>query len=164
MRVGLISDTHGLLRPEVFERLSGVDRILHAGDVGGPEILADLSALAPVEAVWGNTDGWALRAVAAESLELELAGVRFAVAHGHLVSDFDRLPLLFPDARVVVHGHSHVPGRRRLGDAWLVNPGSAGPGGEGWPPSVAIAELDGEPGAIERIVHLDLRTGRALDL
>lgn len=161
MRVGLISDTHGKLRPEVFERLSGVDRILHAGDVGGPEILTDLAALAPVDAVWGNTDGWALRDVASASLELELGGRRFAVVHGHLVSDLDGLLALFPDAVVVVHGHSHVPRCERVGDRWLVNPGSAGPGGEGWEPSVAIAETDADE---FRVVHLDLRTGRPLAL
>lgn len=161
MRVGLISDTHGYLRPEVFERLSGVDRILHAGDVGDPDILTDLGALAPVDAVWGNTDGRALREVASLSLEIELDGWRFAVAHGHLVRNLDDLPDLFPEADVIVHGHTHVPRRDRVGDIWLVNPGSAGPGGEGWRPSVAIAELDDEG---LRVVHLDLRTGRPLDL
>ncbi len=161
MRVGLISDTHGQLRPEVFERLSDVDRILHAGDVGGPHILTDLAALAPVDAVWGNTDGWAMREMASASLELELGGRRFAVAHGHLVPDLDDLLAVFPDAAVVVHGHSHVPRRERVGDRWLVNPGSAGPGGDGWEPSVAIAEI----GADEfRVVHLDLRSGRPLAL
>ena len=161
MRIGLISDTHGHLRPEVFERLSDVDRILHAGDVGGPEVLADLAVLAPVDAVWGNTDGWALRDVASASLELELGGVRFAVAHGHLVADLDRLVDTFPDAAVIVHGHSHVPRRQRMNGTWLINPGSAGPGGEGWEPSVAIAEIDAER---VRFVHLDLRSGRPLEL
>lgn len=161
MRVGLISDTHGQLRPEVFERLSGVDRILHAGDVGSPDILTDLAELAPVDAVWGNTDGWALRDVASASIELELHGWGFAVAHGHLVADPDGLLAVFPDATVIVHGHTHVPRRDRVGDRWLVNPGSAGPGGEGWEPSVAIAEI--EAGGL-RIVHLDVRTGRPLAL
>lgn len=161
MRLGLISDTHGHLRPEVFERLSGVERILHAGDVGGPEILADLSTIAPVHAVWGNTDGWALRGVAAASVQMELAGLRFAVAHGHAVAQLDRLVEEFPDADVIVHGHSHVPRRDRIGGAWLVNPGSAGPGGEGWAPSVAVAEVSG--GRID-VTHLDLRTGRTLVL
>lgn len=161
MRVGLISDTHGHLRPEVFERLSGVERILHAGDVGGTAILADLSALAPVEAVWGNTDGWELRGSAKASLELELEGLRFALSHGHLVSGFDRLVEEFPAADVIVHGHSHVPRLDRVGDAWLVNPGSAGPGGDGWAPSVAIAEIEDEE---LDLVHLDVRTGRILVL
>lgn len=157
MRIGLISDTHGQLRPEVFERLAGVDHILHAGDVGGPEILADLEALAPVAAVWGNTDGWDLRDHATASFEVDLGGVRFAVAHGHRVARFDHLRNEFPDARAIVHGHSHVPRADRVGDTWMLNPGSAGPGGEGWPPSVALVELS--DGDLD-VVHLDVATGR----
>lgn len=158
MRVGLISDTHGLLRPEIFERLAGVDRILHAGDVGGPDILADLEALAPVAAVWGNTDGWDLRGHATASVEVELAGVRFAVAHGHRVARFELLRAEFPDAGAIVHGHSHVPRADRIGETWMLNPGSAGPGGEGWPPSVAVVDV--RDGALD-VVHLDVATGRA---
>lgn len=157
MRVGLISDTHGLLRPEVFERLAGVERILHAGDVGGAEILTDLEAIAPVVAVLGNTDGWDLRDHATASVEVELDGVRFAVAHGHEVNRFDHLRDQFPDAAAIVHGHSHVPRADRIGDTWMLNPGSAGPGGEGWPPSVAVVELN--DGALD-VVHLDVATGR----
>lgn len=157
MRVGLISDTHGLLRPEVFERLAGVERILHAGDVGGPEILADLEAIAPVAAVTGNTDGWDLREHAKASLEVELDGVRFAVAHGHRVERFDHLRDRFPEADAIVHGHSHVPRADRIGDTWMLNPGSAGPGGEGWAPSVAVVEL--RDGVLD-VVHFDVATGR----
>lgn len=170
MRVGLISDTHGHLRPEVFERLAGVDRILHAGDVGGPEILSDLAALAPVAAVWGNTDGWALRGIVREHAEVEVEGVRFAVVHGHRVSTFETLLEQFPGADVIVHGHSHVPRCDRVAGRWLLNPGSAGPGGQGWAPSLAIATIDaagGTDGAVLdrlEIVHLDLRTGEPLDL
>jgi len=167
MRVGLISDTHGYLRPEVFERLARVDRILHAGDVGGPEILSDLSVLAPVVAVWGNTDGWDLRDVVSEHVQAEIGGLRFAVAHGHRASAFEKLAEQFPLADVIVHGHSHVPRCDRVAGVWLVNPGSAGPGGEGWAPSVAIATIDeSEDEAKERlsVVHLDVRTGERLAL
>lgn len=157
MRVGLISDTHGLLRPEVFDRLAGVDQILHAGDVGGPEIITDLEALAPVVAVLGNTDGLDLHGHATTSVEIELDGVRFAVAHGHRVERFDQLRERFPEARAIVHGHSHVPRADRVGDTWMLNPGSAGPGGEGWSPSVALVELNG--GVLD-VVHLDVATGR----
>ena len=170
MRVGLISDTHGHLRPEVFERLAGVDRILHAGDVGGPEILSDLAALAPIAAVWGNTDGWALRDVVPEHAEVEVEGVRFAVAHGHRVPTFEKLLEQFPAADVIVHGHSHVPRCDRVAGRWLLNPGSAGPGGQGWAPSLAIATVDEAGGTDEavrdrlEVVHLDLRSGEPLDL
>lgn len=161
MRIGLISDTHGQLRPEVFDRLAGVDRILHAGDIGRPEILADLASIAPVAAVWGNTDGWDLRDVVSGSVEVELDGMRFGVAHGHRVAEFDRLAEEFPDAHAIVHGHSHVPRRDRVNGVWFLNPGSAGPGGEGWAPSVAVAEVtDGDLA----VVHFDLRTGRKLSL
>jgi putative phosphoesterase len=170
MRVGLISDTHGHLRSEVFERLAGVDRILHAGDIGGPEIVSDLAALAPVAAVWGNTDGWALRDIVPEHAEMEVEGVRFAVAHGHRVPTFEKLLEQFPAADVIVHGHSHVPRCDRVAGRWLLNPGSAGPGGQGWAPSLAIATIDevGETDGAARdrleVVHLDLRTGAPLDL
>lgn len=161
MRIGLISDTHGHLRPEVFERLAGVERILHAGDIGRPEILADLASIAPVAAVWGNTDGWDLRDVVSGSVEVELAGMRFGVAHGHRVAKFERLADEFPDADTIVHGHSHVPRCDRLDGVWFLNPGSAGPGGEGWAPSVAIAEITG--GELT-VVHLDLATGHEMSL
>ena len=161
MRVGLISDTHGHLRPEVFDRLAGVERVLHAGDVGPPEILLDLAALAPVDAVWGNTDGWDLRDATSERLVLELGGLRIAVVHGHRVADFDELTAQFPGADAILHGHSHVPRRDLVGGIWLLNPGSAGPGGEGWAPSVAIAEISS--GRLD-VVHLDLRSGDVISL
>lgn len=161
MRVGLISDTHGHLRPEVFDRLEGVEHILHAGDVGPPDVLADLRALAPVDAVWGNTDGWDVRDVTSERLVVELDGWQFAVVHGHRVADFDALTAQFPGADVILHGHSHVPRWDRVGEAWILNPGSAGPGGEGWPPSVAVAELS--PAGVA-VVHLDLLSGDELIL
>lgn len=161
MRIGLISDTHGRLPTEVFDRFADVDRILHAGDVGRRSIISDLAVLAPVEAVWGNTDGWDLRAATAERVEVELGGLRFGVAHGHLVSEPDRLAELFPAADVIVHGHTHVPRDEMVGGVRFVNPGSAGPGGEGWRPSVAIGEIEG--GAL-RVRHLDVRSGRILEL
>lgn len=159
MRVGLISDTHGPLRPEALVRLSGVDHVLHAGDVGPVSVLMDLSTLAPVSAVWGNTDGWDVRARTSETLEIELGGLAFAVAHGHTVTRFEDLVDLHPGAAVVVHGHSHVPRCARVGDAWLVNPGSAGPGGDGWAPSVAVADVS--DGSV-RVVHYDLTDGHVL--
>ena len=158
MRIGLISDTHGLLRPEVFERLRGVDRILHAGDVGGPEVLSDLKTIAPVLAVWGNTDPFDVRACTSDRIEVDLAGVRFGLAHGHRVASFNRLADQFPGASAVVHGHSHVPRDDLVAGVRMLNPGSAGPGGTGWAPSVAIAEI--RDGAIE-VVHLDVASGSA---
>jgi uncharacterized protein len=140
--VGLISDTHGYLRPEVFEALAGVDRVIHAGDVENPDHLADLEAIAPVTAVCGNVDGAGVRLKAPEEASLEVAGVRIAVIHGHQVHpDYRLLLARFPDARVIVHGHTHVPRADAVGDVLLVNPGAAGTAQKGYQPSVAILEI-----------------------
>ena len=155
MRIGLISDTHGILRPAVFDLFQDVDHILHAGDVGSPDILIDLQTIAPVTAVWGNTDGFDIRACTTEQAEVELGGVRFALAHGHRVAEFDRLADIFPRAGAIVHGHSHVPRDDLVNGIRMLNPGSAGPGGAGWPPSVAIVDI--EDSSII-LVHLDVAT------
>lgn len=126
--MGVVSDTHGLLRPEVLRLFRGVDLILHAGDVGDPHILTDLAAVAPVRAVWGNVDGWEVRRETEEDVRAEVGGVSVAVEHGHRVSDHDELLDLHPDARVVIHGHTHLPRVERRADGRvLLNPGSAGP-------------------------------------
>lgn len=82
MRLGVIADTHGLLRPEVFELFREVDHILHAGDLGPLELLDELEAMAPVTAVYGNTDGWEVRQRLPQVAEVELAGLQFVVTHG----------------------------------------------------------------------------------
>lgn len=159
MRVGLISDIHGKLRPEVFDLLAGVDRILFAGDVERLELLDDLEAIAPLDAVWGNVDGHEIRRWTAGSVELELDGVQFAVTHGDLVApQFDSLLELYPTADVIVHGHSHVPRCDRRGSRWIVNPGAATRPKSGHPASIAIAQL--EDGEVE-ITHLSLSDGTA---
>ena len=158
VRVGILSDTHGLLRPELFEVFEGVDRILHAGDVGAPGILLDLEAIAPVEAVWGNVDGSEVRQEALEALELELGGVRVAVAHGHRVQpDYERLMDRFPDAALVVHGHTHEPALRRVDGRLLLNPGAAGHRRFRLPVSVALARLG--PDGVE-VEFVELETGQ----
>jgi len=144
MRIGLISDTHGLLRPEVFDAFEGVQRILHAGDVGKPEILTDLESIAPVTAVIGNTDGFDLRDRLAEVERLELAGLAVVVVHGHRLGSPrpDTLRAEHPDADVIVYGHTHRPLIERDRDGSLVvNPGAAGPRRFDLVPSVGILEL-----------------------
>ena len=147
MRIGLISDTHGRLRPEVFDRLAGVERILHAGDIGPPELLVELGAIGPVTAVFGNTDGFDVRAEVPEVARLELAGHSVVVVHGHQLGSPRPGPLraAHPDADVIVYGHTHRPlvDDGSAGEALVVNPGSAGAARFGLAPSVAILTLDG---------------------
>jgi putative phosphoesterase len=155
-RVGLISDTHGHLRPEVFDALAGVERVIHAGDVEDATHLTDLEAIAPVTAVSGNVDGHAVRAVAPEEAEIDVAGVRVALIHGHQVHpDYRLLLARFPDARVIVHGHTHVPRCDRVGDVLIVNPGAAGMAQKGYAPSVAILEVEE---GVATVRHVELET------
>jgi putative phosphoesterase len=140
--VGLISDTHGLVRPEVYEALAGVEMILHAGDVGGRGILTQLSAIAPVRAVYGNCDPPGEPGLSAE-LGLRLEGVTIHVSHGHELGRPlpDRLLAKYA-ADVVVYGHTHRPLIERSGPRWVVNPGAAGPRRFDLKPSVARLTLE----------------------
>jgi uncharacterized protein len=140
LTIGLISDTHGLLRPEALAALAGVDHIVHAGDIGAAAVLAGLEALAPVSAVRGNndTDGWAQRLP--ESELLELAGRRLLVVH-----DVKTLGLDPAAAQIaaVIAGHSHRPAITERAGVLYVNPGSAGPRRFSLPVAVGFLELDG---------------------
>ena len=155
MKIGIISDTHGLLRPQVFEAFEGVEHILHAGDVGDPDILVELAALAPVTAVWGNVDGTEIRARVPEVARLELDGVRIAIVHGMQFGSPtpQKVAAAHADAGLVVFGHSHRPLIQQVGPTLAVNPGSAGPRRFKDPVTVAIAEI--ENGTVEaRLVPL----------
>jgi putative phosphoesterase len=123
--VGLISDTHGLLRPEALDALRGSDFIVHAGDIGDPEIVAELGRLAPVTAVRGNIDkgAWADSLPGTEVLEVG-AGCLVYVLHD--IDDLDLDPAA-AGFQAVVFGHSHKPGFCRKDGVLYVNPGSAGP-------------------------------------
>jgi uncharacterized protein len=154
LKLGLISDTHGLLRPEVVDEFAGVDHIVHAGDVGSDAVLAELEALAPVTAVRGNVDA-GLRRRLPETAELELSGFCVAVIHGNQLSRRSATVAAarFPDASLVVFGHSHLPVVERVGQTLAVNPGSAGRPRFGSPATVALADLrDGNVAA--RILEL----------
>lgn len=124
MIVGVISDTHGLLRPEAIEALRGADRIVHAGDVGAPEILDELAKIAPLTAVRGNVDRaeWASGIAKSELIEVE--GVSIYVLH--IREELDLNPRA-AGVGVVVCGHSHVPGQEVRHGVLFFNPGSAGP-------------------------------------
>ena len=121
MRIGLVSDTHNLLRPEVLQYLRGSDHILHAGDICGDAVLQALAELAPLTAVRGNNDRgeWAQRLP--DALTVEFGGVAV-----HMVHDLKEL-VLPAGARVVISGHSHKPKVEERAGVLYVNPGSAGP-------------------------------------
>jgi uncharacterized protein len=121
LRVGLVSDTHGLLRPEVLDYLRGSDHIVHAGDICGEAVLEALSALAPLTVVKGNNDRGPWARNLRETETVRLGGVTI-----HVVHDLKEL-VLPPEARVVVSGHSHKPVAEERDGVLYVNPGSAGP-------------------------------------
>ncbi len=135
MKIGLLSDTHGLLRPEALTALAGVDALIHAGDVGDPAILDALAAIAPLHAVRGNIDTHGPCADLPTHLRLELGGLRVLVTH--VEADAGSTP----DADVIVFGHSHMPKLvLRDGRHW-VNPGAAGKRRFQLPISVAVMEI-----------------------
>jgi len=138
MIIGLISDTHGVLRHEAKRALAGVERIIHAGDIGTAEVLAELGAIAPTHAVRGNNDtgGWARAVPAVEALQLQ--GVAAYVLHDLGELDLDPAAAGFA---VVVSGHSHRPQVATRDGVLYVNPGSAGPRRFKLPVTVAFMEI-----------------------
>lgn len=148
MRIGIISDTHGLLRPQVFTHFDGVEHILHAGDIGPLSLLTELQAIAPVTAVWGNTDGFDVRNAVPEVGEIELAGKRVVVMHGHQLGSPtpDALQLTHQGADIIVYGHTHRPMKREVGSCLVLNPGGAGAPRFGLNPSLMLLHI--EPDAL----------------
>ena len=150
--VGVISDTHGLVRPEAVEALKGSELIIHAGDVGGPEVLEELGRLAPVVAVRGNNDRGAWAEALAEYEAVEVSGTFVYVLHDLKELDIAPAPAGF---RVVVSGHSHRPLAEERRGVLYLNPGSAGPRRFKLPVTVARLKLNGDDASAE-IVHLDV--------
>lgn len=141
MLIGLISDTHGLVRPEALRALAGVELILHAGDVGGATVLSALQMVAPVRAVLGNTDPDDDRLPA--SLELILDDVRVHVSHGHeLGSPAPDALLACYDADVILFGHTHQALIEQRGVRTVVNPGAAGPSRFKLQPTLALLRIE----------------------
>ncbi len=136
--IGVISDTHGLLREQVKRRLRGCDLILHAGDVDSPSVLTKLKEIAPVVAVRGNMDkaGWARQLQELEYLEIEGAGM--CVIHDRCTLDVRALP---GETRVVIYGHSHKPHVESIDGVLYLNPGSAGPRRLHLPVSMALLHI-----------------------
>jgi uncharacterized protein len=139
--IGLISDTHGLLRPEAVEALRGVDLIIHAGDVGSPDIIIELGAIAPVRAVYGNMDD-PFTPHLDEVVRLDLGGWSIVATHGHLLRRLtpDALLTRF-DEDLIVFGHTHKPQVHREGRRVVCNPGAAGPRRFDLRPTVARVTL-----------------------
>lgn len=137
--VGLISDTHGLLRPQAVDALRGCDMLIHAGDIGRPEVIAALQDLAPTVVIRGNVDRWAEGLPDTETVEL--AGRRIFVLHDLKTLDFDPAGA---GMDVVIAGHSHKPLVRWEEGVLYVNPGSAGPRRFSLPVTVARLHLGPE--------------------
>jgi putative phosphoesterase len=151
-RIGVISDTHGLLRPEALRALAGADLIVHAGDVGSPEVLEALRTVAPVVAVRGNNDRAPWASALAETEVVESGGRTLYVLHDLKTLDLDPRAAGF-DA--VIAGHSHQPRIERRDGVLYLNPGSAGPRRFRLP--IALAWLDVDAARIDaEIVQLDV--------
>lgn len=152
MRVGLISDTHGLLRPEALAFLRGSNHIIHAGDITGPEILTPLEAIAPLTVVRGNND----RGAWAETIP-ETAVLRVGTLAIYVIHDLKELPIdpAAAGMRVVVAGHSHKPSQAERGGVLYVNPGSAGRRRFRLPVSVGELLVEGDQVTV-RLVTLDI--------
>lgn len=152
--IGLISDTHGLVRPGVHTVFAGVDEILHAGDVGGAEILDELRLIAPVRAVYGNTDMPGDPGLT-DAIDVVIGGVTIHVSHGHEVGRTTARNLAAAYAAdVVVYGHTHRQRMDRVNGRLIVNPGAAGPRRFDVAPSVALLRITQGAPAVE-IVPLE---------
>jgi putative phosphoesterase len=144
--IGLISDTHGLLRPQALRALEGSDLIVHAGDVGDPEILEALKTIAPVFAVRGNVDTEPWAQALPETEVIETDSVTIYVLHDLHALDLDPSAAGF---HIVVCGHSHKPAREERGGVLFINPGSAGPRRFDLPVTVAILRVDQSPWKVD---------------
>ncbi|MDH6256488.1 metallophosphoesterase family protein [Bradyrhizobium sp. BR13661] len=151
--IGLISDTHGLLRPEALRALAHVDHIIHGGDIGDPQIITALRRIAPVTAIRGNVDTGDWAKEFAETECVRLGGRLFHVLHDLNALQLDPVAL---GIDVIVSGHSHVPKIRTANGVLYVNPGSAGRRRFKLP--ITLASLEITPGGLKPVIH-DLQAG-----
>lgn len=150
--IGVISDTHGLLRDEALAALSDSDLILHAGDIGREEVIAKLSGIAPVTAVRGNIDTGDWTSTYPENEKVQVEGIKIYLLHR--IEDLDLDPAA-AGFQVVVSGHSHKPSIREVEGVIYLNPGSAGPRRFSLPVCLAKVVVTGKKAAAE-IIHLDV--------
>jgi uncharacterized protein len=144
--IGLISDTHGLLRDEAVRALSGSELIIHAGDIGAPDILERLKTIAPVVAIRGNVDSEPWASALPQTTVAEAGSVMFYVLHDLNALDVDPVAAGF---HVVVSGHSHKRIKSERSGVWYINPGSAGPRRFHLPITVARLDLGKKPWQLE---------------
>ena len=158
--IGLVSDTHGWVHPGLHKAFEGVELIIHAGDIGVPEVLTELEEIAPVAAVKGNIDGGELRFLPLTRVE-EVAGKRIAVLHiaGNPRSPKPAALALIKDSApdVIVVGHSHIPVVGRVQDALWINPGAAGKQGFHTQRFAAILHIEADGSIAMDRVELGLR-------
>lgn len=138
LRIGVISDTHGLVRPGAVKALQGVSRILHAGDIGKPDVLEALRVIAPVTAVRGNVDGGLWASALPETEVVEIGGMSLYLLHNIQELDLDPAAGGF---RAVIYGHSHMPAVDERNGVLFLNPGSAGPRRFRLPVSLALLRV-----------------------
>jgi putative phosphoesterase len=151
-RIGVISDTHGLLRPQALAQLQGSDYIIHGGDIGNQDIVDQLAAIAPLTVVRGNNDRGAWAGAIPETARLDVGEVGIYVLHDVATMPIDPLGA---GIKVVVSGHSHRPIAQWRGAILYLNPGSAGPRRFSLPVSVAEILVDGAALTV-RVIELDI--------
>ena len=152
-RVALISDTHGLIRPEILPHLQRAHRTLHAGDIDSPQTLAALQAVTSLTVIRGNVDKgvWAARLPLTETVQIE--GALIHMVHNLADLDSDSLPT---GCSAVVYGHSHQPKIERRGSVWFINPGSCGPKRFRLPVTMAMLEVESNGELSAELIELNV--------
>lgn len=144
MKIGILSDTHNVLPKEVFDYFAGAQYILHAGDIGGQEIITDLESIAPVFAVYGNMDSHPLVSSLKRVYFFKLAGLKFCLTHiiGSAKSFAYELFKMKNEADIVIYGHTHIAEKIDYSDIVFINPGSASSPKHGTSRSVAVLTIE----------------------
>ena len=153
LRIGVISDTHGLLRPEALAQLQGSDHIIHGGDIGNPDILDQLAAIAPLTVVRGNNDNAPWAHAIQKTARLDVGGVSIYAIHNIAMLDIEPVAA---GVHVIISGHSHCPTKQFRSGILYLNPGSAGPRRFKLPVSVAELLVDGPSSLTARLIELEL--------
>ncbi len=160
MKIGVISDNHGYIHPGVFAQFSGVDQILHAGDIGGRDIITSLETIAPVQAVYGNIDTFPIVSDYPEILRAEFEGVTICMTHifdglsdPRIQQEMQHSPNQKLD--IMIFGHSHQARLEKEGDTYLMNPGAAGKRRFSLRISVGLITISGDGRFIPEIIYLD---------